>query len=827
MWSSILSSSEAAKERLTSALKETNEALSSAASQHAQQIKQSQSNGPTVSPSPSGETAEGQKTEDGSTQTNSTNAFALFGGIKLPTEQSTPSNMFPNLSQQTELIDNFKTGWVNVVEVTKNVVESTRDAVEKEQTRIHALMKKGPYTRDLKSPLDSESLRDAEVVYLTDRLITMSHPAMQSPNDGDITSDRKLAAIGHLLQKRHNGKYMVWNLSEVDYQYSILMDQVMTYQFPGSPSPPLGLLLKILMSIESWLKADDENVAVLHCLTGKGRSSTVMAAFLCWMGEAGFEDDPNKALEYIAHCKRISPEALTIPSQRRYVSYFRNMMDGVRPSQPPILLKRIIMSEAPKFGKNIPKRDNDDGESNGATSSPAEGNEIGCSPYLQIFKAGKLVFTTAASKSYNQSKDDLPFCTSTEGSITFPVETIVQGDVLIRCRHLTRKGQRVSMFRAAFHTGYTPPKVLRLSKAQLDGACNDKRFADDFFIDLIFEECTAAMASKHLISTPEKGSDGGGSRVKFSQDKSNENVQNEAAARRMGGTIAGAESSDTDSVTASAYDSMLHRDSRFWDLISERREANRKISSGDGIDIAESSAASFYGPTIGRRREFPHEMQSEKSSVSESYQSNDVASHHSMQSFSIGGELDFRIDGEEKVDQEDESEYSLKEAKKDDLMEALMAIDDDLEAETTDQLEDDDDDDDDAVDVIDLDGNDVKEDFDQTVVENQLDDNTEEIVFQATQDEQNEENEKAKVEKTDTTTEEESATSQEKLESDNMNDDIEVSSNKSKVSSSDASLVQVDKLSEEENLEDSDKFDFDDEDDEELQDLQDFLLKAK
>ena len=164
------------------------------------------------------------------------------------------------------------------------------------------------------------------------------------------------------------------------------------------------------------------------------------------------------------------------------------------------------------------------------------------------------------------------------------------------------------MFRAAFHTGYTPPKVLRLSKAQLDGACSDKRFTDDFFIDLIFEECTAAMASKHLISTPEEGSDSVG-RVKFAQDKGNENnVQNEAAARRMGGTIAGSESNDGDSVTASAYDSMLHRDSRFWDVISERREANRNVSDSN------INAASFYGPTIGRRREFPHEAKSDDKS---------------------------------------------------------------------------------------------------------------------------------------------------------------------------------------------------------------------
>ena len=80
---------------------------------------------------------------------------------------------------------------------------------------------------------------------MTDRVITMGHPAMQSATDGDITPDRKLAAVAHLLQKRHQGRYMVWNLSELEYDYSVLDDQVMTYQFPGSPAPPLGLLLKV------------------------------------------------------------------------------------------------------------------------------------------------------------------------------------------------------------------------------------------------------------------------------------------------------------------------------------------------------------------------------------------------------------------------------------------------------------------------------------------------------------------------------------------------------------------------------------------------------
>ena len=241
---------------------------------------------------------------------------------------------------------------------------------------------------------------------------------------------------------------MVWNLSEVEYDASVLDDQVLVYKFPGSPSPPLGLLLKLLMAMESWLKADERNVAVIHCLTGRGRTSTVLAAFLCWTGEAGF-NDVNSALEYIAKCKRISVQSLTIPSQVRYVSYFANMLDGVRPSQPPLMLKRIIMSEAPKFGKRSAPPSSEDGSSEENTSQVL----FGSAPYLQLFKGGNLVFTTAASVNYAQTKDDLPFCTTSDGPVSFLTESVVQGDVLLRCRHLTKSGQRVSMFRAAFHTG--------------------------------------------------------------------------------------------------------------------------------------------------------------------------------------------------------------------------------------------------------------------------------------------------------------------------------------------------------------------------------------
>ena len=183
--------------------------------------------------------------------------------------------------------------WSSVVENTKRAAEdavvATKDVVETSRTNLERQfhIKKGFYKRDINLPLDVEALRDAEVVYITDRIITMSHPAKPSNVNSAITAERKLAAIAHLLDRRHDGRYLCWNLSEVNYDISILNDQVLTFSFPGSPSPPLGLLLKLLVSLENWMKADERNVAVVHCLTGKGRTSTILACFLSWMREAG------------------------------------------------------------------------------------------------------------------------------------------------------------------------------------------------------------------------------------------------------------------------------------------------------------------------------------------------------------------------------------------------------------------------------------------------------------------------------------------------------------------------------------------------------------
>ena len=337
----------------------------------------------------------------------------------------------------------------------------------------------------------------------------------------------------------------------------------------------------------------------------------------------------------------------------------------------------------------------------GKRPPPAEGSpasdkpdELGCSPYIQIFKAGNLVFTTAAAMSYSQNENDLPFCCPSDGPISFNVETIVQGDILIRCRHLTRKGQRISMFRAAFHTGYIPPKVMRLSKTQLDGACSDRRYAVDFFLDLIFEACDAEMASKHLLNAPKEEEEAHVTAM------AEETAQNEAAARRQRGTVTGAAAN----VSASAYDTMLHRDSRFWEVIAERRRENtKKMASAGAIEGDDEDALEkkYCGPTIGRRRDLQTEKVGKKDDedVSGNEGKSDQPSREekkAIEAFSIGGEFDF-LGGDDDDDNDDavtdgstnmQHDHTIQEEeppsppKKDDLMDALMALDEDEEIDT-------------------------------------------------------------------------------------------------------------------------------------------------
>jgi hypothetical protein len=112
-------------------------------------------------------------------------------------------------------------------------------------------------------------------------------------------------------------------------------------------------------------------------------------------------------------------EYLTIPSQRRYVQYFTNMLGGLKPSSTPLLLRRVIMKTIPNYSKNPSIK--------------------GCCPYIQVFQCGKLIATAAPRSSEKDPPKSigkslqLKWLDCSEGSISFTLDCPVQVQLTLCC----------------------------------------------------------------------------------------------------------------------------------------------------------------------------------------------------------------------------------------------------------------------------------------------------------------------------------------------------------------------------------------------------------
>ena len=98
--------------------------------------------------------------------------------------------------------------------------------------------------------------------YLADNLIAMGFPGSSDSSTNGVMRYNPIDSVSYLLNEKHLGHYMIWNLSEEPYDYSKFQDQVLEFKFPGHPAPPLGVIFRICTSMESWLGADAKNVAV-------------------------------------------------------------------------------------------------------------------------------------------------------------------------------------------------------------------------------------------------------------------------------------------------------------------------------------------------------------------------------------------------------------------------------------------------------------------------------------------------------------------------------------------------------------------------------------
>ncbi|XP_041326629.1 cyclin-G-associated kinase isoform X5 [Pyrgilauda ruficollis] len=119
---------------------------------------------------------------------------------------------------------------------------------------------------------------DLDISYITSRIAVMSFPAegVESAIKNNI-EDVRLC-----LDSKHPGHYAVYNLSPRTYRPSRFHNRVSECGWPARRAPNLQNLYSICKNMHLWLKQDQKNVCIVHCLVGRAASAVVVCSFLCF-----------------------------------------------------------------------------------------------------------------------------------------------------------------------------------------------------------------------------------------------------------------------------------------------------------------------------------------------------------------------------------------------------------------------------------------------------------------------------------------------------------------------------------------------------------------
>jgi len=202
---------------------------------------------------------------------------------------------------------------------------------------------------------------DLDLTYITPRVIAMGFPS----EGAEGVYRNPMSEVVSFLETRHREHYMVYNLcSERSYEAAKFSNRVRLFPFDDHTPPPLRMILAMCANVKQFLDEDDENVVAIHCKAGKGRTGTMICAYLLFSREFATADG---ALDWFAFMRTHNRKGVTIPSQIRYVHYTEKILpllsDFRHPRLPPAntYLRSVHLSCVPSF------------DSRGS-----------CDPYLQV-----------------------------------------------------------------------------------------------------------------------------------------------------------------------------------------------------------------------------------------------------------------------------------------------------------------------------------------------------------------------------------------------------------------------------------------------------------
>lgn len=302
---------------------------------------------------------------------------------------------------------------------------------------------------------------DLDISYITSRIAVMSFPAegVESAIKNNIEDVRLF------LDSRHAGHYAVYNLSKRSYRPSRFHNRVSECNWQVRRAPNLRSLYSVCKNMHLWLKQDQRNICIVHCLDGRAASAVAVCSFLCFCRLFTTAE----AAVYMFSMKRCPPGIA--PSHKRYIEYMCDMMaeEPIIPHSKPIVIRSIVMTPVPLFNKQ----------------------RNGCRPFCEVYVGDERVLTT--SQEYDRMKD----FKMEDGKAEIPLNVTVQGDVLVVIYHarstlggrLQAKMASMKMFQIQFHTGFVPRNAttVKFAKYDLDACDIQEKYPDLFQVNLNIE----------------------------------------------------------------------------------------------------------------------------------------------------------------------------------------------------------------------------------------------------------------------------------------------------------------------------------------------------
>lgn len=355
---------------------------------------------------------------------------------------------------------------------------------------------------------------DLDLSYVTNKIIAMGFPS----ENVEAAYRNPMKEVQRFLDSFHKDHYKVYNLcSERTYDAQKFYNRVGHYPFDDHNAPPFELILQFCRNVQEWLTEHDDNIAVIHCKAGKGRTGLMICA---WLLYSGVWKTPIEALNFYAAMRTYNMKGVTIPSQIRYVYYFHESIASGKPEleHKLLLLNRVILHTLPKSGHvadvnftvhvgktqvfmykdyaekmkiKEPKVVKLDGKKK---KDKNKGKDVTHITSVEADKKGKeddIAETDANNNNHaNGREEEGDGAQASEETATFECGMIpVCGDVKL---DFERQGGRIFMF--WFNTAFVKDGVhLTITKEGLDKAWKDKHhklYDECFRVELAFTEMT-------------------------------------------------------------------------------------------------------------------------------------------------------------------------------------------------------------------------------------------------------------------------------------------------------------------------------------------------